>query len=524
LSVNVDREADLPHKCADLFGGGRLVIASNRGPLEYEEMADGQGLTYRIGSGGLVAALLASARLADVTWVATAMTEADRHVAASGGPAPKDGRAVGCQVRFVAPDRRAYHLHYNVFSNPILWFLHHSMLDGLRRRDLWDQMEKAWGKGYVPVNRAFADAVVEELRRPGSAGVALLQDYHLYLAGRYVRDRAPDAVLQHFVHVPWPEPHAWLDIPWYITQAICDGLLANDVVRFQTRKFARNFLLTCLDHVRGAFVDFEKAVVSYEGRRTRVRSGAISVDPRYLQGKAASAEAQGYLKKLGPLAGEHTIVRVDRVDPSKNVLGGFQAFDLLLRRHPELRGRVKFLAFLVPSRTGIPEYRRYAEQVFRLIDCINARYGDKSWRPIEVFYENNFEQALAGMTLYDVLLVNSLADGMNLVAKEGPMVNQRDGVLVLSTRAGAFQELGDSALAVNPEDVRGTAEALWQALGMPASERRRRASLLRAAITERPLLTWMSEQLEELHEVAVGGAAEPALVGVGASFAREAVA
>ena len=240
--------------------------------------------------------------------------------------------------------------------------------------------------------------------------------------------------------------------------------------------------------------------------------------------RAASPEAQGYLKKLEPLAGERTIVRVDRVDPSKNVVGGFQAFDLLLRGHPELRGRVKFLAFLVPSRTGIPEYRRYTERVFRLIDRINARYGDESWRPIEVFYENNFEQALVGMTLYDVLLVNSLVDGMNLVAKEGPVVNQRDGVLVLSTQAGAFQELGEGALAVNPQDVKGTAELLWQALEMPASERRRRASLLRAAITERSLLTWMSEQLEELHEVAAGAAAEPELVGVRSSFTREAVA
>jgi trehalose 6-phosphate synthase len=523
LNVTTDRESDLRRKCARLFGGQRLVIASNRGPLEYEGQ-DGEAPRYRIGCGGLVTALSAGARLADITWVAAALTEADRHVAASGGPAAEHSRTVGCQARFVVPDRRAYHLHYNVFSNPILWFLHHSMLEGLRRRDLWDQMERSWGKGYVPVNRAFADAVVEELRRPGSAGVALLQDYHLYLAGRYIRDRVPDAVLQHFVHIPWPEPRAWRDMPWYITEAICDGLLASDVVRFQTQRSARNFLLTCLDYIRGAFIDFEKAVVSHEGRRIRVRSGAISVDPQYLQRKAASPEAQRSLQKLEPLAGERTIVRVDRMDPSKNVLGGFQSFDLLLHRHPELRGRVKFLAFLVPSRTGIPEYRRYADRVFRLIDHINARHGDASWHPVEVFYENNFQQALAGMTLYDVLLVNSLADGMNLVAKEGPVVNRRDGVLVLSTGAGAFQELGEGALAVNPQDVKGTAEALWQALEMPASERRRRADLLRAVISERPLLAWMSEQLEELHEVAVGAAAKPALVAVGGSSASEAVA
>lgn len=522
--MNVDRETDLRHKCADLFGGRRLVIASNRGPLAYEE-DDGGALKCRLGCGGLVTALSTAARLTDVTWVAATMSEADRQVAVSGGPAPEDSRTAGCQVHFVPIDQRAYDLHYNVFSNPILWFIQHSMLDGLRRRNLWNQMEKAWENGYVPVNRAFADAVAEELRRPGSAGVALLQDYHLYLTGRYVRDRVPEAVLQHFIHVPWPEPSAWLEVPWHITEAICDGLLANDVIRFQTQTSVHNFLLTCFDYASGAFIDFEKAIVSYRGRRVRVRSGAISVDPEHLQRQAASPETQGYLKKLEPLVGERTIVRVDRMDPSKNVLGGFQAFDLLLRRHPELQGQVKFLAFLVPSRTGIPEYRRYTDKVFRLIDRINARYGDGHWRPIEVFYENNFHQALAGMSLYDVLLVNPLADGMNLVAKEGPVVNRRDGVLVLSTGAGAFAELGEAALAVTPQDVKGTAEALWQALAMPPSERRRRASLLRATIAERNLLTWMREQLEELHEVvAVGAGDESALAGVRRGSSAEAVA
>ena len=512
--------ADLRRECADLFGGGRLVVASNRGPLEYH-LADGERPIPQAGAGGLVTALSVGARLANVTWVAAAMTEGDRRIAASGGPPPEDGLVPGYRLRFVTPGRQAFRLHYNVFSNPILWFLQHSMLDGLRRRDLWDQAERAWEKGYVPVNRAFADAVVEELRRPGSANVALLQDYHLYLVGRYVRDRAPDAVLQHFVHVPWPEPNAWLEMPWHITAAICDGLLANDVVRFQAQDSVDNFLFTCFNYARGAFIDFEKAVVSYQGRRVRVRSGPISVDPDHLRQQAASPETERYLRKLAPMAGERTIVGVDRMDPIKNVLGGFQAFDLLLRRHPELRGRVKFLAFLVPSRTGIPEYRRYADRVFRLVERINTRHGDSSWRPIEVFYENNFHQALAGMMLYDVLLVNSLADGMNLVAKEGPVVNQRDGVLALSNRAGAFEELEEGALEVTPEDAEGTAEVLWRALEMPASERRWRARLLRATIAERDLLGWMRTQLEELHEVA---AAEPALVGVRHSSWKVAVA
>ena len=521
MDVNSERDTDLRARCADLFGGRRLVIASNRGPLEYETDDDG-ALTCRIGCGGLVTALWRAARVADFTWVAATMTDAERQVAARGGPSSEDSRIAGCHVRFVAPDEHAYDLHYNVFSNPILWFLHHSMTEGLRRRDLSDQIEEAWEEGYVPVNRALADGVVEELARPGSAGIALLQDYPLCLTGRYVRDMMPEAVLQHFIHVPWAEPHVWMEMPWHITEAICDGLLANDVIRFQTSRSVQDFLLTCFDYVRGAFVDFEKAVVSYQGRRIRVRSSAISVDPEYLQREVASPETQGYLEKLQPLAGERTILRVDRLDPSKNVLGGFQAFELLLREHPELQGKVRFLAFLVPSRTSIPEYRRYAERVFRLVDRINATYGSRSWRPVEVFHEHNFRQALAGMTLYDVLLVNPLADGMNLVAKEGPVVNRRDGVLVLSTKAGAFEELGEAAVAVSPQDVKGTAEALWQALAMPLGERRQRARLLRETIAERDLLAWMMEQLEDLHQVAAG--AEPVAVGARRGSSKEAVA
>jgi trehalose 6-phosphate synthase len=282
MEGNANREIDLRRECAGLFGGRRLVVASNRGPLAYE-WTDGRRPSVRIGCGGLATALSAAVQATDVTWIAATMTEADRWVATSGGPGPDESRAVGCHVRFVVPDERAYHDYYNVVSNPILWFLHHRMLDGLRRRGLWNRVEEAWEDGYVPVNRAFADAVVEELRRPGSAGVALLQDYHLYLTGRYIRDGVPNAVLQHFVHIPWPKPDAWLGVPWRITEAICDGLLANDVIRFQTRMSAHNFLLTCFGYARGAFIDFEKSVVAYQGRRVRVRSSAISVDPDYLE-------------------------------------------------------------------------------------------------------------------------------------------------------------------------------------------------------------------------------------------------
>ena len=196
-------------------------------------------------------------------------------------------------------------------------------------------------------------------------------------------------------------------------------------------------------------------------------------------------------------------MRVDRVDPSKNIVAGFRAFGLLLERHPELIGQAKFLAFLVPSRTGIPEYRRCTGEVFAAIRDINSRYQQEDWRPIELFYENNYLQALAGMSLYDVLLVNPLADGMNLVSKEGPIVNEHDGVLVLSRGAGSHGELAEGAVSVDPLDIEGTAEGLASALSMPEAERRARAEQLRQTIERNDLSVWLRSQLEDLRSIAL---------------------
>ena len=230
----------------------------------------------------------------------------------------------------------------------------------------------------------------------------------------------------------------------------------------------------------------------------------VSVDVSDLRGRLSSPEAGDSQAKLASAAGERTIVRVDRLDPSKNIVAGFQAFDLLLNRHPEWAGRVKFLAFLVPSRTSIPEYRAYTAQVFAQVEEINARHATSGWTPITVFHEHNRLQALVAMSLYDVLLVNPLRDGMNLVSKEGPVVNQRDGVLVLSVSTGSYGELRDGALSVQPEDIAGTAKALHTALSLPAGERRERAMRLRQAVSRHDLDRWLRLQLEDLNAVQQG--------------------
>lgn len=473
-----------------------VIIASNRGPVEFDRDEEGR-LTIRRGTGGVVTALSALSRSVDAVWLAAPMTPVDRAVARFSATPPVPASRLGAALRFVPVPEDVHELHYGTFCNPFLWFHQHGLWDLLRGRAALEQeLRASWSRGYVRANDLFAEAIAAELEARPEAPV-LLQDYHLYLAAAGVRSRHESAHLQHFTHIPWPEPSAWQRLPWDITKGILTGLLANDVVSFQTKRDAFHFLDTCYNFVAGARVDFERREVEYDGRRVSVRHNPISIDVDAVRARAASLEVQRYRQRLLRYGGEKIIVRVDRMDPAKDVLGGIEAYGLLLERHPSLRGRVRHLAFLVPSRSEVPEYRRYAEQTLRAIREVNERFGWPGWTPIELFYEDNYDQALAGMSLYDVLVVNSVADGMNLVAKEGPVVNQRDGVLILSTAAGAYEELRNGCLPVPPRDTRALAEAMWSALNTPLDARRRAIQRLRLAIAAHDVRRWLDTQLRE---------------------------
>jgi trehalose 6-phosphate synthase len=475
------------------------ILASNRGPVQYRITPGGE-LEIGRGAGGVATALTGLACDTDVTWIASAMSEGDRRIARetmgqSFAPLKDHPQ---CRLRFLAHSRRSYHLYYNVLSNPILWLVQHGMADHLERPNLQFEAMDAWRKGYDPVNRAFADAVIEELDRVGGTPFVMLQDYHLYLAPLYIRAARPGAILQQFVHVPWPAPQAWHALPWEIVESICRGALANSIVGFQTKVAARNFALTCQTFLRGAEVGYNGSLIRYDGNETWVRTYPISVNVDTLRQQITSPEVRSHKRRLSGLVGERTILRVDRVDLSKNIVAGFRAFDRLLRRHPRLIGKVRFLALLVPSRTSIPEYQKLRQEIDEAAAEVNRRHSRRDWQPIVIIYGNNYSRALAAMSLYDVLLVNPLADGMNLVSKEGPIVNERDGVLVLSSQAGAHEELAPGALSVQPEDVEGTAETLWHALNLPAEERRVMARYLCWTIERRDLRFWLNSQVEDL--------------------------
>jgi trehalose 6-phosphate synthase len=478
----------------------KLIVVSNRGPVVYDRDGGGERVARR-GGGGLVTALRSLVEHHEVTWIASAISQEDRAVAAeAGGEAVEETARGGAsyRLRLVAHDPSAYDWHYNVIANPMLWFIQHYLWGLANAPDVDHGLHHAWREGYVTVNQGFADAVVAELeRQPGAA--VFFHDYHLYVAPGLVREQAPDALMAHFVHVPWPMPDYWRVLPEPIRRAVHEGLLANDVVSFHTPRWRQSFQRSCVD-ILGVEPDRAAHEIDIDGHVARLRARPISVDPDEFDevaGSEAVLAAEAGIEERRP---EFLILRVDRTDPSKNVVRGFRAYELYLEAHPEMHERVQMLALLDPSRQDIPEYAEYLGAIQRAARAVNDRFQREGWVPLDLQIQDDFPQAVAAYKQFDVLLVNAIFDGMNLVAKEAPLVNVRDGVLVLSENTGAHEELGEWALTVNPFDVAGQAEAIHEALSMESSERRRRREAIAAYVREHHIGRWIDAQLADLDE------------------------
>jgi trehalose 6-phosphate synthase len=483
-------------------GRQKLIVVSNRGPVTFSRDESGQRFVRR-GGGGLVTALRALVDYHDVTWVASAMSVEDHSVVdEAGGEAIAETSADGSpyRLRLVAHEAQAYDLYYNVVSNPVLWFVQHYLWGLADAPDVDQGLHYAWTEGYEAVNRGFADVILSELeRRPESA--VFIHDYHLYTAPARIREGAPEATIGHFVHIPWPQPDYWRVLPEPIRCAIHESMLANDVVGFHTERWARNFLRSCEDMI-AAEVDFRAGEVHWRDRVVQVRVRPISVDPAEFEELARSQDVLAEEAGIEETRPERLIVRVDRTDPSKNIVRGFRAFELYLENHPEAQGRVGMLVLLDPSRQDIPEYSEYMGAIQRAARATNERFRVGEWLPVDVRVEDNFPQAIAAYKQFDVLLVNAIFDGMNLIAKEAPLVNERDGVVVLSENTGAHEELGEWAITVNPFDVAGQAEALHVALELPRQERHARLEAIRQQVREHDIGAWIERQLEDLEAAA----------------------
>ncbi len=494
-----------------------VIVLSHRGPVSFRK--EGSKRSVRRGSGGLVTALVGLAgQLDDAVWVCSAVTDEDAQVASErgGGAVPvlmtAEPRVVSPEeeidgptlnVRMVDVDRDQHEDFYTVVSNPLLWFVQHGLYGLATAPVIGERERKAFEDGYVPVNDAFADAVVAEVEQRGGQGLVLLHDYHFYLVAERVRERCPDVVLSHFVHIPWPGPDGWRVLPSDMRDRLLLGLLGNDVVAFHTQRFARNFLLSAQE-VLGLPIDLRRMSVQIGNRTVYARSYPISIDVAALEelaetervGKIAREIEETYLQD-----GNQLVVRVDRTDPSKNIVRGFQAFEYLLDQHPELVGKVTFLALLQPSRQDVPEYTDYIQRIGAIAARVNAAHARRGYSPIDLRLQEDLPLAVAAYSVCDALMVNSVADGMNLVAKEAVTVNRRDGVLLLSESAGAHEELGHYAITVHPFDVQQQADALYEALTMGAEERHGLREAAAEAVRRNDVAHWLDRQIVDLAEL-----------------------
>ena len=459
----------------------QVLVASNRGPVSYTLNEEGS-LDSRRGGGGLVSGLSAIGSEAEALWVCAALGDGDREAVRRGVAEPG--------VRMLDIDTTVFTEAYNGIANSVLWFLHH-MLYQTPLEPVFDaEFRRQWAS-YEAYNRAFADALAEEAA-PGAA--VLIQDYHLALAPRMLRAHRPDLRIGHFSHTPWAPPEYFRLLPDDIAAQLLGGILGADRAAFLTRRWADAFT-DCCHSVLGPGIP----------SGTRIGVHGLGADADFLRARSDRPDVHERLVALREQVGgtdRKTIVRVDRTELSKNIVRGLLAYRHLLETRPEWRERVVHVAFAYPSRQDLAVYRDYTAEVQRVADEINSTYGTATWSPVVLHVKDDFARSLAAYRLADVALVNPIRDGMNLVAKEIPVVSDAGCVLVLSREAGAYEELGEDALTVNPYDVTGTADALHEALTMPDDERARRTKRLAAAATALPPQKWFLDQLRALRESA----------------------
>lgn len=463
----------------------RVLVASNRGPVSYQVHEDGS-LHARRGGGGLVSGLSAIGSDAGSVWVCAALGDGDRAAVrrADGGLLPA-GDTGGQRVRMLDIDASVHADAYNGIANSVLWFVHHMLYQTPLEPAFDAEFRRQWA-AYREYNRAFAEALAEEA---GEGAAVLIQDYHLALAPRMLRRLRPDLRIGHFSHTPWAPPDYFRLLPDDIAAELLDGILGADRAAFLTRRWADAFTACC------------HAVLGPDSLSgTRIGVHGLGADADFLRERAHRedvAERMAALREeIGP--GRKTVVRVDRTELSKNIVRGLLAYRQLLDDHPEWREKVVHVAFAYPSRQDLAVYRDYTAEVQRLADEINERYGTPGWTPVVLHVKDDFARSLAAYRLADVALVNPIRDGMNLVAKEVPVVSDHGCALVLSREAGAHEELGEDAFTVNPYDITGTAQALHTALSLPPEERSARSKRLATAATALPPARWFLDQLAEL--------------------------
>jgi trehalose 6-phosphate synthase len=480
----------------------RLTLVSNRGPITYE-VVDGERVASRAG-GGLVSALRGLIRSHAVTWIACAVNDESRIVAREqrGQAVPEEDDAGNpFLLRLAEPDPADFDRAYHEIANPLLWFIQHELYDTGQSPVVSEGVREAWA-AYRRYNATIATAAATEY----DADALMVHDYQLYLVPAMLREAGVTTPILHFTHIPWPAPSAWRLLPVDLRTELLHGLLGSDIVGFQTAHDVRNFLATCEEYLTGVTVDHAartaQVVTDQHVRTVLVRNYPISIDPAEFREHITTPEMVEAAAELTRTRTKHLILRVDRSDPSKNIVRGFHAYDRLLTRRPDLHGDVALLTLLDPSRLAIPAYSLYFETIQTTVDDVNARHARDGWLPIDLRIGDNFPDVIAAYQQYDVLLVNAIADGMNLISKEAPLLNETNGVVVLSDRTGAYEELEPFVLGIDPLDVEATAAQLERAIELSQSERAKRSVAIKDFLLTHDVSRWIDLQLRDLNDLA----------------------
>jgi trehalose 6-phosphate synthase len=469
-------------------GKAHLLVASNRGPLTVVPVEDGDDKVTR-GGGGLVSGMQAAlSESPDAVWVCAALNDRERSLARQApdgriSELPQVAEALGGEfdVNMLPIDAQTFRNAYNSIANSTLWFVLHRLYD-LPTQPVFDARWRREWASYVRFNEAFATALADAA---AEGATVMVQDYHLFLVPRMLRDRRPDLKISIFTHTPWVSPDYFALLPDDVAHAIVDGMLGADLIGFHTRRWADLFRDTARE---------------LTGRTAQgVEVFPLGTDPEEMHRLGGRRIVDSEVRVLDGVVGDRQLIgRVDRTELSKNVYRGLLAYRELLRTRPDWRGRVVHAVYNNPSREDLPAYREYTARIERLAEEINDEFATDEWTPLVFDIGDDYPAALAIMRRTDVVFVNSVRDGMNLVVLEALVLSERSPVVVVSRETGAAEVLGDDAIAVNPFDVTSTAEALHQALTMPAADRAPRAERMRDAAVRLPPTQWFRAQLDAL--------------------------
>ncbi len=500
----LDLETITPRQVRQYLKDKFVIVASNRGPVEFRKEEDGTIKAHR-GAGGVVTAMSTALVATDAVWISSMRTKEDAKMAreAPGGRLAMPPDKPQYWVRYILPEKKDFKQYYSVISNSIIWPMQHYLFDVLHRPVIDESVHNAWNQGYRNINRLFAEEIIREIRSTDKKPLIFLQDYHLYLCAQYIRRKEPDVLIHHFTHCPWAQPDYFRMLPQGMRRELLQGMLGNDVLGFHTPHYVNNFLQCCREGeaVRAA-VDTKRRLVRHGTQETYVRHYPISIDHEALERTASRKDVADYQARLRALAGgRKLLVRVDRVEPSKNILRGLQGYELFLRRYPAWQERVIFAVYLYPSRSDLKEYRDLQRDIEEAVEAINHEFGTEDWEPINLDIKDNYPRSVAALMEFDALLVNPVIDGMNLVCKEGAVLNRRSGVIILSVNAGAYQEMRGTVVPLNPLDVMETADAIKTALQAGERKRKTMAKSAREVVQANTSFKWFLQQMRALRRV-----------------------